>query len=261
MDITTLVGLFIGITVVLLAVMTGSNLFIFFNIPGLLIVLGGTFAATLIKFPMKIVFSAFATGVKAAFVNEKEDIQTLIGNCVELAKLSRANGVLALEDVEINVPFLKKGIRYCVDGLDGEFIRKSLTSDMNLTIKRHEEGAEIFRAIGDSAPAFGMIGTLVGLVQMLSDMEDPKSIGPAMAVALLTTLYGALIANLIALPIATKLKKKTEQERNAKSMIIEAVMQIQAKTSHKVLEELLEIYLPDSQRHSAPDEAVPQPAE
>ena len=261
MDITTLVGLFFGIAVVLMAVLTGSELHIFLNLSGFLIVVGGTFAATLVKFPMKIVFTAFATGVKAAFVNEKEDVKTLIEISVDLAKLSRANGILALEDVQINDPFLKKGIRYCVDGLDGEFIRKSLSSDMNLTIKRHEEGAEIFRAIGDSAPAFGMIGTLVGLVQMLSDMEDPKAIGPAMAIALLTTLYGALIANLIALPIATKLKKKTEQERNTKSMIIEAVMQIQAKTSHKVLEEYLQVYLPDSQRQLASLDAAAQPAE
>ena len=116
MDVTTLVGLFIGVTVVLLAVMTGSNLFIFFNIPGLLIVLGGTFAATLIKFPMKIVFSAFAIGVKAAFVNEKEDIRSLIESCVELAKLSRANGILALEDVEINEPFLKKAFATALMG-------------------------------------------------------------------------------------------------------------------------------------------------
>lgn len=261
MDITTLVGLIIGIAVVLMAVLTGSELYIFLNIPGFLIVVGGTFAATLVKFPMKIVFSAFATGVKAAFVNEKEDIGTLIEASVELAKRARSNGILALEDAQINDPFLKKGIRYCVDGLDGEFIRKSLTSEMNLTIKRHEEGAEIFKAIGDSAPAFGMIGTLVGLVQMLSNMEDPKSIGPAMAIALLTTLYGALIANLIALPIATKLKKKTELERNSKSMIIEAVTQIQAKTGHKVLEEYLDAYLPDSQRHQAPPERATQPAE
>ena len=261
MDITTLVGLIVGIGVVLMAILTGSQLYIFLNIPGFLIVVGGTFAATLIKFPMKIVFSAFATGLKAAFVNEKEDIKSLIETCVDLAKLARSNGVLALEDVEINDPFLKKGIRYCVDGLDGEFIRKSLTSDMNLTIKRHEEGAEIFRGIGDSAPAFGMIGTLVGLVQMLSDMEDPKSIGPSMAIALLTTPYGALIANLVALPIATKLKKKTEIERNTKSMIIEAVTQIQAKTSHKVVAEYLEVYLPDSQRPATPIGEAEQSAE
>jgi len=263
MDITTLLGLVIGVIVVLLAVMTGSDLGIFLNIPGFLIVVGGTLAATLIKFPLSIVFSAFATGLKAAFVNERDDVPSMVELAVVLARESRKNGMLALENAEIKNPFFKKGIQYCVDGHDPEFIHKALVSEMNLTIKRHEEGSEIFRAIGDSAPAFGMIGTLVGLVQMLTNMDDPKTIGPAMAIALLTTLYGALIANLVALPIASKLKKKTEHERVTKSLIIDAVTNIQSGTSHSALEELLSAYLPET-RHRAQTKAasqVPQPAE
>ncbi|MDP7668035.1 MAG: MotA/TolQ/ExbB proton channel family protein, partial [Rhodospirillales bacterium] len=208
MDIATLLGLVIGISVVGMAVLTGSELWIFLNVPGFLIVIGGTFAATLIKFPITTVFSAFKLGVTAAFVSDKGDPRSLIALAVSLAEKTRAGGLLALEEVEIENDFFKKGIRLCIDGHDGEVVRKALTSDMELSIQRNEEGGKIFRGIGDSAPAFGMIGTLVGLVQMLSNMEDPKTIGPAMAIALLTTLYGALIANLIALPMADKLESR-----------------------------------------------------
>ena len=160
--------------------------------------------------------------------------------------------MLALEEVKIDDEFFRKGIRLCIDGHDGDVVRKALTSDMELSIQRHEEGGKIFRGIGDSAPAFGMIGTLVGLVQMLSNMEDPKTIGPAMAIALLTTLYGALIANLVALPIADKL----EQERVIKSLIVDGVMQIHARQNPRIVEELLQVYLPTSQRQTDSEEVT-----
>ncbi|MDP6804364.1 MAG: MotA/TolQ/ExbB proton channel family protein [Rhodospirillales bacterium] len=252
MDIATLLGLVIGVTVVGLAVLTGSELWIFLNVPGFLIVLGGTFAATLIKFPISTVFSAFKLGLTAAFVNEKSNPRSLIELAVSLAEKTRAGGLLALEEVKIDDEFFRKGIRLCIDGHDGDVVRKALTSDMELSIQRHEEGGKIFRGIGDSAPAFGMIGTLVGLVQMLSNMEDPKTIGPAMAIALLTTLYGALIANLVALPIADKL----EQERVIKSLIVDGVMQIHARQNPRIVEELLQVYLPTSQRQTDSEEVT-----
>jgi chemotaxis protein MotA len=248
MDITTLLGLIIGVAVVLLAVLTGSDLWIFVNLPGLLIVVGGTFAATLVKFPITSVFVAFKLGVKAAFVHQKGVFRDLIELAIDLAERGRKGGLLALDDADIPDDFFRRGIQHCVDGLDIDDIRKGLTREMELTIQRHEAGEKIFRAIGESAPAFGMIGTLVGLVQMLSTMEDPKTIGPAMAVALLTTLYGALIANLVALPIADKLEMKTEEEKVSKSLIIESVMQIYRRQNPHVLEDLLEVYLPDKER-------------
>ena len=248
MDISTLLGLFFGVGVVAMAVLSGSDLWLFLNLPGFLIVIGGTFAATLIKFPLRDVFVAFKTGSRAAFVLDKENPRELIDIALDLATKVRKGGLLALEEVSLQNDFFQKGVQLCVDGHNIDVIREALTAEMDLTIQRHAEGAKIFRGIGETAPAFGMIGTLVGLVQMLSNMEDPKTIGPSMAIALLTTLYGALIANLIALPIADKLETKVEQEGVNKSLILESVLQIHSGQNPSVLEELLEAYLPESQR-------------
>jgi chemotaxis protein MotA len=162
--------------------------------------------------------------------------------------MARKSGLLALEGKEIKNEFLGKGIRLCVDGHDPEFVSRMLTKDINQTIERHETGVGIFKAIGGSAPAMGMIGTLVGLVQMLSSMDDPKAIGPAMAIALLTTLYGAVIANAFALPIADKLAFRSSEERINKSLILETIKGIQDGLNPKVLRELLKTYLPSNKR-------------
>ncbi len=249
MDIATLLGLLVGVIVVVLAVLAGSDFWVFLNLPGFLIVIGGTFAATLVKFPITTVFVAFKVGVKAAFQNGDNDARAIIDQAMEFCRLVRKSDFLVLEGAEISNHFFKKGVALCVDGIDIAVIRETLTREMNLDAERQEIGERIFRAIGDSAPAFGMIGTLVGLVQMLSTMDDPKTIGPAMAIALLTTLYGALIANLVALPIADKLEAKTGQDCLIKSLIIEAILGIHAKHNPDILTELLEVYLPENQRH------------
>lgn len=249
MDIATLLGLLLGTIVVAMAVLVGSDFWVFLNLPGFLIVLGGTFAATLIKFPIRTVFVAFRVGIKAAFGNEKNDVVGIIDQAADLTRIVRKQGLLALQDVDIDHDFFNKGVQLCIDGIDIEIVRETLTREMNLDTGRQEVGERIFRAIGESAPAFGMIGTLVGLVQMLSTMDDPKTIGPAMAIALLTTLYGALIANLVALPIADKLQAKAEDDRLTKSLIIEAILGISAKHSPDVLIDLLEVYLPENRRH------------
>jgi chemotaxis protein MotA len=248
LDITTVLGLIIGIVVVTLAILTGSDLYIFLNLPGFLIVLGGTFAATLIKFPLSGMFIAFTVGIKAAFVNEHDNPRELIDLAIRLSKRARKSGLLSLEKIKVANTFFKKGVQLCVDGRDSEFIRKMLTKEMDMAIMRQEVGEKVFAAIGDSAPAFGMFGTLVGLVQMLSKMNDPTAIGEAMAVALLTTLYGVLIAHLIALPISEKLHAKSEQERENKLLIIEGVVQIRERQNPTVMVEILESYLPEKQR-------------
>ncbi len=248
MDITTVLGLIIGIVVVTLAILTGSDLWIFLNLPGFLIVIGGTFAATLIKFPLSGMFVAFTVGIKAAFVNEHDNPRELIDLSIRLTKRARKSGLLSLEKIKVANSFFKKGIQLCVDGRDAEFIRKMLTKEMDMAIMRQEVGEKVFAAIGDSAPAFGMFCTLVGLVQMLSTMSDPTSIGRAMAVALLTTLYGVLIAHLIALPISEKLRAKSLLERENRLLIIEGIVQIHDRQNPTVLVELLEAYLPEKQR-------------
>ena len=259
MDIATLLGLVIGVSVVTLAIMTGSDLWIFLNLPGFLIVVGGTFAATLIKFPISGVFVAFFVGVKAAFVNEYESPRGIIDLTMRLVKRARKVGLLGLEKVKVKNAFFRKGVELCVDGRDVDMIRKMMTREMELAIQRQEVGERVFRAIGESAPAFGMVGTLVGLVQMLSSMSDPTSIGRAMAIALLTTLYGLLIAQLIALPISDKLEAKNEMERANRVLIIEAIIQIHDRNNPTAVLDILEAYLPEKQRNRRADD--PKPSE
>ncbi|HDZ16174.1 MAG TPA: flagellar motor protein PomA, partial [Methylophaga aminisulfidivorans] len=157
----------------------------------------------------------------------------------------------ALEKQEIANPVLEKGVRMLVDGHEPGVVKKALTTEMNETVNRHSVGQQIFKAMGDAGPAMGMIGTLVGLVQMLSNMSDPKSIGPAMAVALLTTLYGAMLANMFALPVSDKLALRSGEELMNKNIIIEGVMGIQEGQNPKVLGEILQNFLPASKRDSA----------
>lgn len=247
MDIATLLGLIGGIAIIFAAIMTGSDLTIFINLPGLMIVIGGAAAATLIKFPLSHCFSALRVAFKA-FRDELEKPVDLIRQANELAAVVRKNGVLALDGHPVSNDFLAKGIQLAVDGLSPDFVRKALHEDMEQSMERHEVGQRIFRAIGESAPAFGMIGTLVGLVQMLANLQDPSSIGPAMAVALLTTLYGALIANLVALPIADKLELRGMQERVNKLLIIETMTCIQQGQNPRLMDEVLEAYIPRHER-------------
>lgn len=260
MDFATLIGLAFGVGVVVAAILVGSDFWVFLNLPGFLIVVGGTFAATLVKFPLQNVFAALKIGVTTALKNVHQDPRGLIDTSLELAEIARKNGILALESVEVENPFFKRGIKLCVDGHPLEVVRNALLRDMETSIHRHDEGARIFKAIGDSAPAFGMIGTLVGLVQMLSSMDNPKSIGPAMAVALLTTLYGAVIANLVALPIADKLESKTDEDRLSKELIVEAITQIHSRQSPIILADIMEGFLPENQRDRADKEEDTAPA-
>ena len=247
MDLATLVGLLGAFGIIIAAILFGGSAIIFVNIPSLLIVGGGTMFAVVMKFPLKHFFSAFKVAMKA-FFSKPEDPVKLIEEGVLLANIARKEGVLGLEGQDIENEFLERGIQLCVDGHEPDFVRTMLGKDINLTIERHERGQAIFKAIGDVAPAMGMIGTLIGLVQMLSAMDDPKAIGPAMAVALLTTLYGAIIANAFALPIADKLAHRSQEERLNKGLILETISSIQEGLNPRVMEELLKTYLPASQR-------------
>ena len=157
-------------------------------------------------------------------------------------------GVLGLEDREISSPFLGQGIQMLVDGQDGKTIKELLNKERLMTLDHNRSGAKVFTAMADVAPAMGMIGTLIGLVQMLSNMEDPKSIGPAMAVALLTTLYGAMIATMIATPIADKLSLRMTEEARMQSLYIDALVAIQEGTNPRIIEQMLSSYLPPKER-------------
>lgn len=247
MDLATLIGLLGALGVIVSAIVLGGSTGTFVNVPSILIVMGGTVMATLIKFPLGQFLGAFKVAGRA-FSYKSEDPMKLIDQTVELAQVARKEGLLALEGYEVDNPFLQQGIQLVADGHEPEFVKKVLAQEIDLSISRNEQGENVFRAIGDVAPAMGMIGTLIGLVQMLTNMDDPKAIGPAMAVALLTTLYGAVIANAIALPIADKLANRNAEEEVSRTLILEGLLSIQEGLNPRLISELLKTYLPGKQR-------------
>jgi len=246
-DLATLLGLIVAWGLIIATIVLGAAASTFVNMPSFAIVIGGTFAVVLMRFTLGQFIGSMKTATKA-FMYKSESPEDIIETVVELAGIARKEGLLSLEKQEINNPVLAKGINMLVDGHEPAVVKKALLTEMNETLNRHSIGQQIFKAIGDAAPAMGMIGTLVGLVQMLTNMSDPKSIGPAMAVALLTTLYGAMLANMFALPIADKLSLRSSEELMNKSIIIESVLGIQEGQNPKVLGEILRNFLPASKR-------------
>jgi len=259
MDIATLGGLIVGAALVVIAILLGgSGLGPFFDAPSILIVVGGSLSAVLMRFPIKDFFTAMGAGFGRAFKDQTDDPLAVIENARELADIARKSGLIALESVEVANPLMAKGIQYCVDGMDADFIRTMMHKDISSSIQKNQVGERVFRGMGDAAPAFGMIGTLVGLVQMLLNLSDPSAIGPAMAVALLTTLYGALLGNLVFLPMADKLNHRANKENQIRSLILDAVLGINAGTSPRVLEETLLVGLePKKKEEGAEPEAAP----
>jgi len=248
-DLATLVGIVGAFGIVILAMVLGGGVLVFVNVPSMLVVLGGSTFVVLMKFELAQFMGAFGIAAKS-FKFQVPDTPSLITEICELADAARKGGLLSLEGKEVGHPFLKKGISLLVDGHDPDVVRTMMTKDMKNSIERHEWGVKIFSAIGDVGPAMGMIGTLIGLVQMLSAMDDPKSIGPAMAVALLTTLYGAMLATMIALPIADKLSLRILDESRAQALIIDAIVGIQAGQNPRVIQSLLSTYIAESKRDS-----------
>jgi chemotaxis protein MotA len=218
-----------------------------------LIVIGGTVATCFIKFSMKDVINSMKVVMKA-FMVKLDSPDELISKLVEFSKIAKKEGLIALENQQAGDEFSAKAVRYLSDGLDEKLISEMLDKDIRKTVQRHMIGQNVFRGMGSSAPAFGMIGTLIGLVQMLASMSDPSSIGPAMAIALLTTLYGAIVANLVCLPIADKLALRSQQEQENRQIIREGAIAIAQGMSPMVLEEALKIYLaPKDRQKESPD--------
>ncbi|MCL9782779.1 flagellar motor protein PomA [Vibrio sp. S4M6] len=247
MDLATLVGLIGGLAFVVMAMVLGGSIMMFVDVTSILIVVGGTTFVVLMKFTIGQFFAAFKIAGKA-FMFKAEEPEDLIAKVVEMADAARKGGFLALEEMEITNSFMQKGIDLLVDGHDADVVRAALQKDIALTDERHEFGTSVFRGFGDVAPAMGMIGTLVGLVAMLSNMDDPKSIGPAMAVALLTTLYGAILSNMIFFPIADKLSLRREQETLNRRLIMDGVLAIQDGQNPRVIDSYLKNYLNEGKR-------------
>lgn len=249
MDLATIIGIISGITLVVLTILMGGSAAIFIHVPSMMVVFGGATAATLISFQLKEVLGVINV-VRKAFFSEKTDNVALINQIVELSKKARKEGLLAIDkDVsQIEDPFLRSGMEMVVDGTEPELIRNIMETELSYLMDRHKRGQQIFEAYGEYAPAFGMIGTLIGLIGMLQNLNDPSQIGGGMAVALITTFYGALAANLVFLPLAGKLKNRSEEEVLIKEMIIEGVLSIQFGEHPNTIQRKLMNFLSPKQR-------------
>ncbi|MFQ5413620.1 MAG: motility protein A [Phycisphaerae bacterium] len=256
MDIATVIGLVVGATLILIAILGKSDIGAFSDAGSVMIVVGGAASAAMISFPIRNIFGV-AKIVKNCFFAKPRDPNELIADMVKFAEVARRDGILSLESLtsEIDDPFIVSGIQMAVDGTDPDLIETILMSDLEAIEQRHADGKALFDNIGKYAPAFGMIGTLIGLVIMLQNMDDPSKIGPAMAVALLTTLYGALLANLMALPLADKLGLRSREELMLKMIVIKGIMAIQSGDNPRIVEQKLKTFLPNSKRSSGQGEA------
>lgn len=248
MDIATGLGLLAGAAMVLTLIFMGGDLSTFYDIHAVIVIFGGSFAATLIRFPLTSILHGIPLGARFAFMLRRTTQRDLVDEIAGLADIARKKGPLGLEKLDVSDPFLTKGIRYVADGYSAEFIRDSLECDRDNFLTYLDEGQKIYRAVGDCAPAFGMVGTLIGMVQMFANMTDPAQLGPFMAIALLATLYGAMLANLICLPIADKLHLRLVDEEINRTLIIDGVMMIHKATSPTLVREMLLAYLPERHR-------------
>jgi len=249
MDISTGLGLAAGAIVLVTLILMGGDLRMFLDTHAAIVIFGGSFAATLIRFPLSSIFHGVPLGMRFAFTLRRMTQRELVDEIAGYAEIVRKQGPIGLEKVEADDPFLAKGIRFIADGYDGDFIRDNLERDRDNFLTHLDEGQKIYRAIGDCAPAFGMIGTLIGMVQMFANMTDPSKLGPYMAVALLATFYGAAVANLFCLPIADKLHLKQVDEEINRTLIIDGILMIRDAKSPTLVREMLLAYLPEKHRH------------
>ena len=246
-DILTPIGITIGFIMIMLAIVSNGGregLAIFIDIAAIFIVIGGLIGSLFINFKMEEI-KLVPEVVSEAFKKEDFDIQSLIKQFVHLSDKARKDGLLSLEIEldEVEDAFIRKGILLAVDGIEQDVIHEIMNAEIKAMEERHYKGRLIIEKAGEYAPAWGMIGTLVGLVLMLNSLDDPASLGPNMAVALITTLYGTVLANLVFLPMASKLANKTEDDIYMKEIIIEGIIGVQSGQNPRILEEKLTAYL------------------
>ncbi len=258
MDLGTIIGLIMGFVVVVVGVIVGgANPLLYVDISAVLITIGGSLAAIMISNPLSRVFGIMTYFSNILSVPNYEE-ERIISRLVNFSEKARREGLLALEDdlEEVEDEFLKKGIQLVVDGTDPEIIRTVLMTELNKIQERHEIGIKIFDDWGKLAPAFGMVGTLIGLIAMLGNIEDKSAIGTGMSTALLTTLYGAFLANLVFIPTKNKLQDRDGAEALVKEIMIEGILSIQSGDNPRILEEKLLSYLPPARREAVKQEAM-----
>jgi chemotaxis protein MotA len=250
-DFATIIGILGGFGLMIIAMATGGGLAWFLDGPSAMIVLGGTFGAVLINYPISDLLGVIKVA-KNVFLGKKQQADIVINQLVEMSKLCRREGVISLQKMikKTSDPFLIKAIHLILDGVDPAHVSEILETELDFIGERHRLGAEIFTTMGNFAPAMGLVGTLIGLVQMLKQMNSPGTIGPAMAVALITTFYGVILANLVFLPIAGKLKTRSSRELLLKQLIINGILSIQSGDNPRILEQKLHSFISPRERRS-----------
>ncbi len=250
MDIGTVVGVLAGFSCVAAAILLHGKPSDFFDLPGALVAFGGSFSALFIFFPAKKILDAFSM-VKDCILKELPDPRAEIRRLTELALVARRDGLLALEDrlPDIRDPFLVRGLEMVIDGVCREKIERLLQLELQYIEERHAVGKRMFEQLGASLPAFGMVGTLIGLIQMLHELDDPSNIGAGMAIALVTTFYGALAANLVCLPLAGKLENRGKEETLLRELMIQGIAALADGETPRTVESKLKAFLDPKARH------------
>lgn len=257
MDIATIIGLILGAALTVFGILSGgASIIDYYDLPSALITFGGAFSCVLVSHTMQ----DFINGIKGAALAFKVPVlntSEMIKNIIELSNIARKEGLLSLEEAtaELEEPFLKKGILLVVDGTDPDLVRGIMETELISVEERHKKVIGFWDMVAAMGPAWGMIGTLIGLIAMLNDMNDPTKIGPSMAVALTTTLYGSLLANWLATPVANKLRVINAAEMQLKEVMIEGLLSIQAGENPRVIEEKLKSFLAPKDREGGQDEA------
>ncbi|WP_053957432.1 motility protein A [Inediibacterium massiliense] len=249
MDLATILGIVAGMGLVVWGILLSGELSSFVDMPSIVIVMGGTVAGCLVAYPLNKVKDALVVA-KKTFATKNMNASEVIGKIIDIANIARREGLLALEEAadKIDDDFLKKGVMLIVDGTDPELVRNILETELAFLEERHGDGRSIFDTLGSLAPAFGMVGTLIGLINMLKTLSDPSSVGPSMAVALITTFYGSLLANLFFIPMAAKLKIRSREEIMIKEVMVEGLLSIQAGENPRIIEIKLKSFLPPKER-------------
>lgn len=244
MELTTVFGIIIGFICVCITIVLGGSLGGFVHLPSIFVVFGGTIAATIVAYPVKMLKSAILV-FKKAFRKTEIDMNKEIELIINIANIARREGLLALEDAldDVDNDFLKKGIMLIVDGADTELIKNVMQTEIYFAQERHAQGQAIMNAMASYAPAFGMVGTLIGLINMLANLSDAGALGPGMSTALITTLYGTLLANLVFNPVAKKLKTQSDSETLQKELLMEGLLSIQDGENPRIIKDKLTSFL------------------
>ncbi|MBY0517635.1 MAG: MotA/TolQ/ExbB proton channel family protein [Bacteriovoracaceae bacterium] len=247
MDLASVVGFALAFVSIMWSIWLGGSFIIFVDVPSIVLIFGGVAATTMIKWPMEVLKDSIKIYLKVIFGSAASP-KAMIDEIIKLGEIARRESVFALEKVPVEDKFLKKAVTLAADNRPPEIISSVLGLEIAAMEERHGKGADVMDGIGADGPAMGMVGTLMGLVQMLQNMSDPSSIGPAMAVALLTTFYGAIIANVFCLPVAIKLKARSKEESARMNIIVAGVLGIVAGENPRTIREKLESFLPPKER-------------